>query len=324
MRIALCLSGYFNSLTDRTSLGDEGFLYIKKNIFNKVSPESEIDVFFHNWEPDIKEKLLSIYQPKKYIVEKQIDFVKIAEENKISKRDYGYENLLGTWTLDSKTGRGYAGPERILSQFYTLQKSIELKKEYEEENNFKYDCVIKARFDLGMINRNTSGPGKGNPYPCQCINFDETNDMSYFYQVYWDLFNEGPADMWFYSNSENMDKFASVYEWHQENNVPFGKLSPHDECYIQLKRINLHNKLDFAYFGYDPHASNSGHNIMQCEIVRALYENPEYVEGDFNIEKAKIIKDKLTDNPIVRSRFPGWGISSKTHDDVKKAGFKYI
>jgi len=57
MRIALCLSGYFNSLTDQTALGDDGFLYIKKNIFNKVSPESEIDVFFHNWEPDIKENI---------------------------------------------------------------------------------------------------------------------------------------------------------------------------------------------------------------------------------------------------------------------------
>ena len=43
-----------------------------------------------------------------------------------------------------------------------------------------------------------------------------------------------------------------------------------------------------------------------------------------NIENAKIIKDKLTDNPIVQSRFPGWGISSQTHDNVKKAGFKYI
>ena len=63
---------------------------------------------------------------------------------------------------------------------------------------------------------------------------------------------------------------------------------------------------------------------MQCEIVRALYENPEYIEGDFDVSKLKRIKDKLTDNPIVQSRFPGWGISSETHDNVKKAGFKYI
>ena len=36
--------------------------------------------------------------------------------------------------------------------------------------------------------------------------------MSYFYQVYWDLFNEGPADMWFYSNSENMECFSKLYD----------------------------------------------------------------------------------------------------------------
>jgi len=48
------------------------------------------------------------------------------------------------------------------------------------------------------------------------------------------------------------------------------------------------------------------------------------MEGDFDISKANFIKDKLTDNPIVQSRFPGWGISPETHNNVKKAGFKYI
>ena len=211
-KIALCLSGYFNSLTDKTSFGEDGFSYIERNIQNKVSSESQVDIFFHNWEPDMEEKLVDMYKPKKYIVESQIDFNKIAEENGVSRKDLDSNNQLGSWTMDSKVGSGLAGPERILSQFYSLQKSIELKKEYEEENNFKYDCVIKARFDLGRINRNTSGPGKGNPYACQCIKFDETLDMDAFYQVYWDLFNEGPADMWFYSNSENMDNFCTLYD----------------------------------------------------------------------------------------------------------------
>ena len=117
-RIALCLSGYYNSLTDKTSLGKDGFSYIKKNIFDKINSESQIDVFFHNWEPDMEDELVKMYEPKKYI----------------------------------------------------------------------------------------------NPYPCQCIKFDETLDMTHFYQVYWDLFNEGPADMWFYSNSENMDNFCNIYD----------------------------------------------------------------------------------------------------------------
>ena len=68
--------------------------------------------------------------------------------------------------------------------------------------------------------------------------------------------------------SDNMDKFGSLYEYHQSNNTEF--LDPHDECYVQLCRHNLQDKLRFAYFGYDPHLPK---NIMDCEIVRALFED---------------------------------------------------
>ena len=122
------------------------------------------------------------------------------------------EGALGSWSLDSKQGAGYVGPERILSQYYSIQKSFELMRSHEKENNFRYDCVIKSRFDLGRINRSTSGPGKSNPWACQCIDFKTEYDMTHFYQVYWDLFNEGPADMWFYSNSENMECFSTLYD----------------------------------------------------------------------------------------------------------------
>ena len=39
---------------------------------------------------------------------------------------------------------------RILSFFYHIKKSIELKKEYEEKNQIKYDIVIRARPDLAF------------------------------------------------------------------------------------------------------------------------------------------------------------------------------
>ena len=73
-------------------------------------------------------------------------------------------------------------------------------------------AIIKSRFDLGRINRNTSGPGKHNPYPVQCINFDPNLDMSRLYMAHWDKFEQGPADMWFYSSKENMKKFTTIYD----------------------------------------------------------------------------------------------------------------
>lgn len=41
-------------------------------------------------------------------------------------------------------------PARILSFFYHIKKSIELKRKYEEENNINYDIVIRARPDLAF------------------------------------------------------------------------------------------------------------------------------------------------------------------------------
>jgi hypothetical protein len=211
MKIALCLSGYFDSFKDGSSKGQDGYEYMQRQIFNHPAADEGIDVFFHNWEPHLEDHITKIYEPKGYIVEPQIDFVEVAEHNKVSRRHLDPYNQLGNWTMTSKQGAGYVGPERLLSQYYSTQKSFELKKEYEEENDFKYDCVIKSRFDLGRINRSTSGPGKANPYACQCIKFDPTLNMEKLYMVYWDLFNEGPADMWFYSSSENMDNFCELY-----------------------------------------------------------------------------------------------------------------
>ena len=212
MRIALCLSGYFDSLKDLDSKGDDGFQHIKKHILSKREQGHQVDVFIHNWQPEREEYIRNLYDPKKAIFEDQIDFDYIATKNKISRYHLDPNYQLGSWTIDSKSGSGYVGPERLLSMFYSVQKSFELAYEYEKENDFRYDCVIKSRFDLGRVNRKTSGPGKQNPFPCQCIVFDPNYDMENFYQAYWDLFNEGPADMWFYSSSENMKCFSSLYD----------------------------------------------------------------------------------------------------------------
>lgn len=224
MKIAVCISGYFDSLKDTSSQGMDGYEYIKKHILDHTENGHEVDVFYHNWEPHLEEKLVDLYKPKGYITEAQIDFNEVADKNFVSRKYLDPENRLGNWSMTSKTGAGYVGPERLLSQYYSMQKSFELKKQYEEANGFEYDCVIKSRFDLGRINRNTSGPGKQNPFACQCIKFDPALDMDKFYMVYWDLFNEGPADMWFYSNSKNMDNFCQLYDKVLKEYLQFGSL----------------------------------------------------------------------------------------------------
>ena len=304
MRVALCLYGLTGAVDFGFGLGKSidpriGHFHHLKHI---IEPNNA-DVFIHSWNTEFEDLLVDLYKPKKHIVEKQIIF----DENSINKNS-------------------------IPSRWWSNSVVMNLKRQYEEENNFKYDWVMLYRFDhVFLVNLNFSkfnndkiyfrhSNGMRAPqmyshgYPgkekCVCINKKGAHGVRLF-------------DAFTFSNSKNMDKFASVYEWHQEKNEQFS-VGPHDECYIQLKRNNLQDNLDFAFYGYDPHASNSGYNIMQCEIVRALYENPEYTTDDFDINNLKRINDKLTNNSIVQSRFPGWGVSSDIHSKIKESGFNKI
>lgn len=185
MKIAICISGYFNSSRDKSSKGKDGFKHLKKHVLNKV----DSDVYIHSWDLENKNKIIDLYEKnlKGVLFEEQIDFTKDA-------------------IIPNKTG--YVPQSAIFSQLYSVQKSFELL----QMSQTQYDCVIKTRFDVGRINRMTSGPGRSNPFPVQCINFSPNYDMRNFYIANWQyLDTEGPPDMWFYSNYQNMKCFSEIY-----------------------------------------------------------------------------------------------------------------
>jgi hypothetical protein len=186
MKIALCLHGLFNSTTDSTSNGLDGFEYIKKNILSK----GDVDIYIHSWEEDKKNQIIDIYQPKSFIFEKQKDFSNII-----------YERNLNSLNNSPRS------PQNVLSHFYSISEVFKLMY----DTNHHYDIVIKSRFDLGRINRNTSGPGKHNPYPVQCINFITNIEKDKIYMANWNHFNMGPADMWFYGDYQLMKNFTELY-----------------------------------------------------------------------------------------------------------------
>jgi len=187
MRVAICLAGYFDSLTDPASKGVDGYNHLYNHVISKAD---HVDVFAHTWDVEKKDTIAATYGSylKSLQVEPQIDFTSKTVENR-----------LDTITYPSK----YSHPRIVFSQFYSVQRSFELLRDSHQH----YDVVIKSRFDVGRINRNTSVP-----YPVQCINFDPYRDMAAFYTADWPyLDSEGPADMWFYSSYENMIKFAQIY-----------------------------------------------------------------------------------------------------------------
>jgi hypothetical protein len=169
MKIALCLHGMFDSTQDFNSNGLDGFQHIKKHILDK----GDVDVFIHSWEPEKRDLIEGMYNPKQSIFETQKDFSELIKERRLD-------------TLQNCP----RSPQVVLS---------------------KYDIIVKARFDLGRINRNTSFM-----YPVQCINFQTNIEQDKIYNANWNHFHMGPADMWFYGSPSVMVEFTSLFSFLDE------------------------------------------------------------------------------------------------------------
>ena len=215
MKIALCLSGQ-----------PRGIPYSCQQILdNIINVNENVDVFLHTWfdpndigksygsaqphqdnhvgyvKEDTDSILLDNFKPKKYIIEPQ--------------REFPFARTFKSHPT--------ARQEVMASIFYTMYKANELKKEYEKENNFKYDCVIRTRYDLYY-----QSPIVINNY------LDILNDkivVSERYQVDQDNFGnhfKPMVDIFAFSSSENMDIFSSVYPNMEEINKviepPFGEV----------------------------------------------------------------------------------------------------
>lgn len=191
MKIALVLYGYFNNREDQNS-GMKGYAYIQENLL-----KHGVDVFIHSWDLQNQNLIEALYNPKMIIVEEQIDYTRIAGENGLYQADID-ENFNRESTIFK-----YCTIQQSLSFYHSRAKGLMLKREYERDFNlkFKYDVVITARFDLGHRSEVHRG------YNVSEIRFDPNLDMNYLYSSMWMQLNCGFADQWFYSSSENMDKF---------------------------------------------------------------------------------------------------------------------
>ena len=135
MRIAICLSGKIGGLHGKNGEGGGeeiilalGYSHMARKVLHK-NKDHQIDFFIHSWDKDFEEHLISLYNPISIKTEDQIKF-----------------NIPKTITGDSKDEPSRRNNH--FSRWYSLQKSVNLKSNYELSNNFKYDGVLCTRFDL--------------------------------------------------------------------------------------------------------------------------------------------------------------------------------
>lgn len=182
LKTALCISGHLRTFEDN-------FESVKINILDRM----DCDVFIHTWDimgmayrpcdsglysietQRLAHKIQRLYNPKKLVIE--------------PTKNFNITPLMRARLLDHRDISG------ILSMFYKIEACNALKKEYEKENDFTYDCVIRFRGDLFM----------DTPMPVD----HNTNLGHLFIPMYGNF--AGICDQFAYGSSPIMDTYSGLY-----------------------------------------------------------------------------------------------------------------
>jgi hypothetical protein len=210
-KLAVCISGQIRTAIEAYS----SFIKFFKN--------ENIDVFIHTWyDPNINdhseviEKIKTLYKPKTF----QIDV------------SPNYERLNFSVMLKS------------------FMLSNQLKKNYEIENDFRYDVVVKYRFDIlspphiifppDMIQQRTLY------YPFGNLGILES-----------DYKNHGMTDVIFWGDSQTMDIATDVYRYHK---------------FVLLPRRNAFiSKNDFVAYDFSDSSMSPGQMIYQYAVKHNIF-----------------------------------------------------
>ena len=243
MKVALCLFGLVGGTIGKDGKGGDvdytiAYEHYKKHILEK----NDVDVFIHSWSVNYEEELKVLYAPKKAIFEKQIRF---KVNKKFRDRSNWFEIKKGFLRLFKKDKQKiYA--KRAYSRWYSNKKAINLKKEYEIENNFQYDYVMCSRLDLAFFTD---------------VVFSKF-DTQYFYASHWNdvpkkenkykgnrknhYVGKGFLDLWFFSNSNMMDVFSTLYD-----NIEKYDISCHLAARQHIGRFT--DKIKYVFYRWEDH-----------------------------------------------------------------------
>lgn len=181
-KVAVCLSG--QPRTWRESAPNILHHYTNNFKANEYDKEIQVDFFIHTWNrntwkitgdedrPRDLYEIEQIYKPKKLKIEHQDD-----------------------WTENPWVGL-----------FTSFNKSVFMKRQYELENNFEYDVVVKSRLDIIH-------------HPNEIVHLPIIDAFHVYCThrlgtITFENYQRNFNDTIFYCNSANMDLLTNAYKWH--------------------------------------------------------------------------------------------------------------
>jgi len=284
MKIALCLHGRSSGISRKGLEVDwqSGFDYYNQHIF---IPNKSVDVFLHT-DTAQQSEIESIYKPRMAIFEEDKQFI----DDPIIRTIPSF-NLVNDPYIHAYNATTEAEHQSICAKWYSAQQSILLKRQYEQQHNFKYDWVMQGRFDIAwqidvifshFDSQYFYVPNWENAYfDNKIIPPDKYyKDKHYLhpekmtYKKYgWPctLWKNSPAlsDHWCFASSDLMDQFGNLY-----NNIDILASqslfwSNHIFVFKQLEYMGILDQIKFAF-----------HRNSDFPLVRSLNNIPKQGESN--------------------------------------------
>lgn len=224
-KLAVIFHGIVGGMGGRNGLGVPIDLDICAKLINyNILSHYEHDIFIHSWSEDHKDSILSLYNPKKFLFQPQEMFGYSFNE-KI------YKNEL------------YTHEFRTVSRYNSLQRAVNLKKEYELENNFQYKWVLVLRFDLVFFTK---------------LELNKLDNSCFYicYEPHWpDIHKLGVVhDVLFLTNSSIINKYSIIADEIKDKKYNDTLHAAHVIAYRKLKEmfnVNMDSIVRYGFKRYD-------------------------------------------------------------------------
>lgn len=218
-----------------------------KNFFDYLNA----DVFYHTWDSDAEQlsQIKNLYNPIDYLVEKPKP-----------------EGSMGSFG----------------SMLYSIMMANELKKKHEIENNFRYDLVIKTRFDLAFPN-GSKFPSHG-VFPRTIYSSSPNDGINHT-----DTEHHGINDVLFWGDSQSMDIVTNTYMYYKHTALVANKLilaglsfdpediyfSPGNMIQSRGTKRNISFQQYWHHLGAIPLREDVSHldPLTEYQLIKERYEN---------------------------------------------------
>ena len=235
-------------------------IFTQSQRLNKITHFlNNVDCFYHTWESESVEDLVSIYKPKKYKVEQTKIFIK---PKLIDKLKHVYNKKI-------KNINELQRLNNIHSRWYSFYESVKLVSDYEKETGTKYDFIFNSRFDMSLFeNILFTDLDKSKFYCGDWYRFyDKNNNIIDEKKIYrnknihtkkvegYPENENGVSDFWFCSEKEVMVEFSQIY-LELKKLVRIAGKSNHRIAMEKIKSIQMEDNLfKFLEFGQDYYLS---------------------------------------------------------------------